>query len=206
MRKFSLVVATLVFAVMSAVSANAQAGAAAGPVKIGLIDSGAFGLEKEGILRYVNAVKQLGTEMKPLETELLGMQSKMQTLADQIDKLKAVPAAAQNPKDILDKQDEGQRLQREFEFKKKEYDARVEKRGTEILGPIQSDIGKAIQDFAVSKGYTVILDIDKLGREGSLLAMDPKAEVTKEFITFFNSRPATTASAAPPTAPKTTPK
>jgi Skp family chaperone for outer membrane proteins len=206
MRKISLVVATLVFAVMSAVSANAQAGAA-GPVKIGLIDSGAFGLEKDGIVRYVNAVKALSTEMKPLETELVGMQTKMQTLADQIAKLQAVPEAARNNKDILDKQDEGQRMQREFEFKKKEYDARVEKRGTEILGPIQNDIGKAIQDFAVSKGFTVILDIDKLGRDGALLAMDPKAEVTKEFITFFNGRPATTASTnSTPPVPKATPK
>jgi Skp family chaperone for outer membrane proteins len=200
MRKFSLVVATLVFAVMFAVSANAQAGAAAptGPAKIGLIDSGAFGLEKEGISRYVSAVKQLGTEMKPLENELVTMQSKMQTLADQIASLQKVPANAQNPKDILDKQDEGQRMQREFEFKKKEYDARVEKRGNEVLGPIQNDIGKAIQDFAVARGFTVILDLDKLGRDGALLAMDPKAEVTKEFITFFNGRAAGTASTATP--------
>lgn len=199
MRKFSLVVATLVFAVMFAVSANAQGGAAApaGPAKIGLIDSGAFGLEKEGILRYVNAVKQLGTEMKPLENELVTMQSKMQTLVDQIANLQKVPANAQNPKDIRDKQDEGQRMQREFEFKKKEFDARVEKRGNELLGPIQGDIGKAIQDFAVARGYTVILDIDKLGRDGALLAMDPKAEITREFITFFNGR-AGTASAATP--------
>lgn len=198
MRKISLVVATLVFAVMFTLSANAQAGSAAqtGPVKIGLIDSGAFGVEKEGITRYVNAVKQLGTEMKPLENELVTMQSKMQTLADQIANLQKVPANAQNPKDILDKQEEGQRMQREFEFKKKEFDARVEKRGNDILGPIQNDIGKAIQEFAVAKGYTVILDIDKLGRDGTLLAMDPKAEVTKEFITFFNGR-ATATTATP---------
>lgn len=198
MRKFSLVVATLVFAVMFAGSANAQAPAAAqpGPAKIGLIDSQAFGSEKEGIQRFVNAVKQLGTEMKPLENELVTMQSKLQTLADQIAALQKVPANAQNPKDILDKQDEGQRLQREFEFKKKEYDARTEKRATEILGPIQSDIGKAIQEFAVARGYTMILDIDKLGSSGSLLAMDPKAEITKDFITFFNGR--ATATAAKP--------
>ncbi|MEP6946691.1 MAG: OmpH family outer membrane protein [Acidobacteriota bacterium] len=200
MRKFSLVVATLIFAVMFAVSANAQTGAAAqaGFAKIGLIDSGAFGMEKEGISRYVNAVKQLGTEMKPLENELVTMQSKMQTLADQIASLQKVPANAQDPKSILDKQDEGQRLQREFEFKKKEYDARVEKRGNELLGPIQGDIGKAIQEYALARGYTMILDIDKLGRDGALLALDPKAEITKEFITFFNTRAPSTASAAKP--------
>jgi len=163
MRKFSLVAATLIFAAMLAVTASAQTGAAqAGPSKIAMIDSGAFGLEKEGITRYVNAVKQLGTELKPLETELLGMQQKMQTLADKIANLQKVPANVQNQKDVLDAQDEGQRLQREFEFKKKEYDARVEKRGAELLGPIQADIGKAIQDFAIQKGYTLVFDINKI--------------------------------------------
>ena len=198
MRKFSLVAVSLVFAAIFAVTINAQTGATAqaGPVKIGMIDSGAFAAEKEGITRYVNAVKQLGTEMKPLENELVAMQQKMQTLADQIAALQKIQAS--NPKDILDKQDEGQRLQREFEFKKKEYDARIEKRGNELLGPIQNDIGKAIQDYAIQKGYTVVLDIDKLGRDGTLLAMDPKAEITKDFITYFNAKSPGTATTATP--------
>jgi Skp family chaperone for outer membrane proteins len=185
----------MVFAATFAVSANAQTGAAQpGPVKIGLIDSGAFGLEKEGISRYVTAVKALGAELKPLENELVTMQTKMQTLADQIAALQKTPSAVPTAqKDILDKQDEGQRLQREFEFKKKEYDARVEKRGNELLGPIQADIGKAIQDFAMQKGFTVVFDLNKLGSDGALLAMDPKAEITKEFIAYFNTRPASPA-------------
>lgn len=199
MRKFSFVAASLIFAAIFAVSAIAQTAAAQpGPSRIAMIDSGAFGLEKEGITRYVNAVKQLVTELKPLETELVGMQQKMQGIADQIANLQKVPANVQNQKDILEKQDEGQRLQREFEFKKKEFDARQEKRGSELLAPIQSDIGKAIQDYAVQKGFTVVLDIDKLGREGALLAMDPKAEITREFITFFNARPPTTATTGTP--------
>jgi Skp family chaperone for outer membrane proteins len=199
MRKFSFVAASLIFAAMFAVSVSAQTAAAQpGSARIAMIDSGAFGAEKEGITRYVSAVKQLGTELKPLETELVSMQKKMQDLADQIAKLQATPAGVPIPqKDILDKQDEGQRLQREFEFKKKEYDARVEKRGSELLAPIQQDIGKAIQDYAIQKGFTLVLDIDKLGREGSLLAMDPKAEITKEFIAFFNARPATASTGTP---------
>lgn len=200
MRKISFVAASLLFAAIFAVSAIAQTAAAQpGPSRIAMIDSGAFGIEKEGITRYVNAVKQLGTELKPLETELVGMQQKMQGIADQIANLQKTPAGVPIPqKDILDKQDEGQRLQREFEFKKKEYDARVEKRGSDLLAPIQADIGKAIQDFAIQKGFTVVLDIDKLGRQGALLAMDPKAEITREFIAFFNARPPATSGAVTP--------
>ncbi len=192
MKKLSLL--ALILTAAFAASANAQATA----VKIGLIDSGAFGVEKDGIARYVNAMKQLATEMKPSETELLTMQNKLQTLSDQIAALQktpsAVPAAA---KDIQTKQDEGQRVQREFDFKKKEYDAKVEKRGNELLGPVQADIVKAIQDYANQKGFTLVLDIDKLAQSGSLLAMDAKSDITKDFITFFNARPNTATTAVP---------
>ncbi len=194
MKRFSLIAVTLIFAAIFAVSANAQPGT----IKIGLVDSGAFGSEKDGITRYISAYKQLATELKPLETELVSMQNRMQTLGDQIAALQKVPAGVSNQKEIADKQDEGQKLQREFEFKKKEYDARTEKRGNELLGPIQVDIGKAVQDYLTQKGYTLILDIDKLARNGNLLAMDPKAEITKEFIVFFNARPAGTATTAVP--------
>lgn len=194
MKKISLLALSLVFAGITAASANAQTAS----LKIGLIDSGMFANEKEGITRYVNAMKQLGTEMKPSETELITMQNKLQTLADQIAALQKTPSTVPTAaKDIQSKQDEGQRIQREFDFKKKEYDARVEKRGNELLGPIQADIGKAIQDYATQKGFTIVLDIDKLAQSGSLLAMDSKAEITKEFILFFNSKPATASNAVP---------
>ena len=67
------------------------------------------------------------------------------------------------------------------------------------MGPIQNDIGKAMQDFAAAKGYDLILDAAKLDSQQILLAFIPgKVDVTKEFITFYNARPATAATAATP--------
>ncbi len=195
MRKLGLLICGLAVGALLTVSAAAQTAAP----KIGLIDSGMFASEKDGITRYVNAMKQLSTELKPSETELVNMQNKLQTLADQIAALQKTPSAVPTAaKDIQSKQDEGQRIQREFEFKKKEYDARVEKLSNERLGPIQADIGKAIQDYANQKGFTVILDIDKLAQSGALLAMDPKVDITKDFIVFFNAKAPTTATTAVP--------
>jgi Skp family chaperone for outer membrane proteins len=195
MKKLRLLAIGMAIGAIMTVSAAAQTAT----LKIGLIDSGMFASEKDGIKRYVDAMKQLSTEMKPSETELITMQNKMQTLSDQIATLQKTPSTVPTAaKDIQSKQDEGQRVQREFEFKKKEYDARIEKRGNEILGPIQADIGKAIQDFANQKGYTMILDIDKLAQNGALLAMDPKSDITKDFITFFNAKQPTTATTAAP--------
>ena len=67
------------------------------------------------------------------------------------------------------------------------------------MGPIRAEIGKALQDFANQKGYALILDAAKLDGAGLILAFDAaKVDVTKEFITFFNARPATTATTTTP--------
>ena len=53
------------------------------------------------------------------------------------------------------------------------------------------DIGNAIQEFARQKGYAAILDSSKLDSSGLLLAYDDtKADVTKEFIVYYNARTA----------------
>jgi Skp family chaperone for outer membrane proteins len=96
------------------------------------------------------------------------------------------------------KQDEGQRLQREGEFKKKELDAAVDKRNQDLLGPVTSDILKAVQDFAKQKGYVAVLDISMLDQAHAILALDPSADITKEFIVFYNARPNSTATTATP--------
>lgn len=194
MRKISTVAVSFIFAAIFAVSAFAQQA----PTKIGWIDTGAFADEKEGVTKYVNALKALDTEMKPKVVELQTLQSKMQTISDDIAKMQANTAVPVKPEAIQAKQEEGQRLQREFEFKKKEYDAAVESRSGVVLAPISSDIGKAIQEYAKVKGFTVILDIDKLGQAGAILALDQSANVTKDFVTYYNARPAGTATTAAP--------
>jgi Skp family chaperone for outer membrane proteins len=197
MKKCGLITAAFAFVVFLGATAFAQVPVATG--KIGWIDSGAFADEKAGITKYVNAYKALATEAKPRETELVGIQTKIQTIAKELDDMSKAAATVPIKQDVAAaKQDEGARLQREFEFKKKEYDAFIQKRGGEILGPVNQDIGKAISDFGKQKGYTAIFDIDKLAQVGAILHLDAAANVTKEFIAFYNTRPAGAATAATP--------
>lgn len=192
MKRISLFAVIVFIAAVSAVSAQTATG------KIGWIDTGAFGDEKEGIKRFTNALTALGNEVKPKETELINLQTRINTIAEDIRKLTGTPGAVPTGDTLRAKQEEGARLQREFEFKKKEYDALLEKRTGEVLGPINQDIGKALDDFAKQKGYTAILDIDKLAQAGAILVLDPTAVITKEFITFYNARPAGAATASAP--------
>jgi outer membrane protein len=197
MKRISTIAVSFVFAAILAVSAFGQAGAQSAG-KIGWIDTGAFADEKEGVTKYNNALKALDTEMRPRVTELQGLQTKLQGVAAEIEKLAGNTAVPVNQTVIRQKQDEGQRMQRELEFKKKEYDAAVEKRSGEVLGPVSADISRAIQEFAKQKGYAVVLDIAALASANAILALDGSANITKEFIVYYNARPATTAAAATP--------
>lgn len=169
--------------------------------KVAVINTYAFGSEKEGITKYVNAVNALNNEFKPLTEELKTMNTKLQTLANDIENLKKL--AASNPKAFDEKAaqakvDEAEKLQRDIKFKQEEGSARLEKRKQAVLAPIMQDIMKAVQEFSKQKAYAMVLDVARLEESGILLGLDEKADITKEFIIFYNARPATTATTATP--------
>jgi Skp family chaperone for outer membrane proteins len=183
-----------------AVSSFAQA-APAGQGKIAVINTYAFGDEKAGITKYISAVNALNTEFKPLNDELKGMQTKLQGLATEIENLRKLVAS--NPKAVDEKSaqakvDEAEKLQRDIKFKQEEGKARFDKRQQAVLGPVLDDIYKAVQEFAKQKGYMMILDGGKLEESGILVGLTETADITKEFVTFYNARPATTATTATP--------
>ena len=201
MKRVSFIAVSFVFAAISAVAAFGQATVptASTPAKIVVINTAAFD-SKEGITKYANAMTALETEFKPAQTEIQTMMTRYQTLATEIENArKANPAVPINQQSLQTKVDEAQGL--EINIKRKQEDGKVkfEKRQAQVLGPILQDIGKAMDDFAKAKGYALILDAAKLEGAGLILAVDlPKVDVTRDFITFYNARPATTASTAAP--------
>lgn len=199
MKRFGTFAGSLIFAAVFAVSVFGQAQPGVG--KIGWIVTQAFGDDKEGITKYVNAEKALETEMRPRLTELQTLQTKLQTISEDIKKMTSNPAVPVNQQAVTAKQDEGQRLQREYEFKQKEAQAQYAKRREEVLGPIQTAILAGLQDYAKLKGYSVVLDISAMGQgeaPNPVLVLDASANITKDFIVYYNARPATTATTAAP--------
>ena len=198
MKRITLLAVSFVFAAVFAVSTFAQAGAQPSATKIGWLDTGTFADEKEGVTRYVAGLKALDAEMKPKVIALQTIQAKLKTISDDLAKMQANPNVPVDQKAAQAKQDEGQKLQRDFDHDKKDYDAAVERRSGEVLGPISNDISKAIQDYAKAKGYAVVLDINALAQQNAILALDATANITKDFITYYNARPATTATTVAP--------
>ncbi len=205
MKTFRLIAAGFFFAVVFAVSSFAQAGAAqpAGTAKIVVIDTSAFADEKAGgITKYITAMKSLDTEFKPVQTDLQSTATKITALQKEIQTLQDQAAGGKvpvDPKTAQSKVDSYQLLQTDFKRKQEDAKAKFERRQDQLMGPVMQDIFKAMQDFAKLKGYDLILDAVKLDAQQMILAFLPsKVDVTKEFITFYNTRPAGTASVATP--------
>ena len=197
MKTFRLFVAASVFAALFAISAFAQTQPAA---KIGLINTMAFDDAKEGITKYVTAMNTLETQFKPDNTALQTLATRIQTLQKEIETFQKQIQDGKVPVDqktVNAKVEEYDKLVREYKFKEEDAKVRLQRAEQTTLGPLQQDIGKAIQEFAKQKGYTIILDVAKLGNAGLILAIgDEKADITKEFITFYNARPATASTTA----------
>ena len=198
MKTFRSIAAVFVFAAIFAVSAFAQVPAAvpAAPGKLAVVNTQAFDADKGGITKYVNAMNSLAAEFKTTQTELQTMGTKLQTLQNEIKTIQegiqknpGVPIAA----NANAKVEEYDKLAREFKFKQEDAKARFERREQVVMAPVRQDIGNALQEFAKKNGYMMILDASKLDGAGLLLAFDERFDATKEFITFYNARPAATA-------------
>lgn len=193
MKNFRLIAVSLMFAAIFAVSASAQTA-----TKIALINSAAFENDTAGVTKMLNERKKLDAEFTPIENELKTLQGQIQALqnelrtiqtqinalAAQADPSKLQAAYAQKYGELEDKS-------REFKFKEEAAKAKYARREQVLMGPIMQDIGKAMQDYSKSKGYTVIFDAAKLYNAGVLLAWDETTDVTADFIKFYNARPAT---------------
>ncbi|MFN2497650.1 MAG: OmpH family outer membrane protein [Pyrinomonadaceae bacterium] len=161
--------------------------------KIAIVDTEVFADEKIGIARLVGAVQFLQREVKPKNDEMLAIQTKMQQIAKDIETMSK--ASVVDPKSVQAKQEEGTRLERDLKYKKEDFDALVQKRYREVVGPVSENIGKELDAFATQHGITMVLDVSKL--LPAILTVKREMDVTLAFIAYYNARNPATAAAAP---------
>jgi Skp family chaperone for outer membrane proteins len=194
MKSFRLIAFGLIFAAVFALSVSAQTA-----TKVGLINTNLFGDEKAGITKYVNAQKSVNAEFKKDFDDLTALANRISALEKELVTLEtqAKTATQANAATLqasyTAKSDEYAKLGREFKFKQDDAKVRYQRREQIVLGPILSDIGKAMQDYSKQKAYYLLLDSAKLYNAGVLLAWDDTIDATADFVKFYNARPATTA-------------
>ncbi len=168
-------------------AATTQAPPADVPVpqsKIALIDTSMFADEKRGIFLFIDAVKLVQAPFAAQNQELINLQNRINALIDEIRRLRQAPTP--DARTIQAKQEEGTRLQQDWNFKKQRLDEDFAKRYQEITAPLSDRIGKAMDQFARERGITMTLDFSKL--LPALLTALPTVDVTDAFIADFNRK------------------
>jgi len=192
---FAFVLALAVSPVLAQQKPAAAAPAQAAPVnvpasKIALIYSDAFLDAKTGIARFGVVVTNLNREFQPRQTELQGLQQKIQALSDDITKT----AQVADPRTTQTKQDQLDQMKKDFQRKGEDAQAAYERRRKEMFTPLQDDIGKALEVYAKANNINVIID----GSQVPLVYAADTLDITRAFINDFNSKnPATAAVTTP---------
>lgn len=158
--------------------------------KVALIDSSAFADEKQGIAKFVSALKRVNAEFQPRQTELQNLQQQIEKAKSDLQKA----APVQDAKVTQQQQDKIALMETDFKRKGEDAQAAFNKRLEEVLGPIYEDIGKALDGFAKARGITLILDVTKV--QGIVSAADAM-DITRAFIAEFNTKNPATASLTP---------
>ena len=177
-------------------SAPASSASADVPLaKIAIIDTSAFA---EGVGELKGLYDKLYAEFSPRRTEIESMKATMDAKQKQLDDNGAKMTAPQ----IRKLQEEIDQLKREGTRKLEDYQTDLGKREEALTGPTYAKINDYLLKYTQDKGITLVWNYNKVLELGILLYVDPKADVTKDFIVAYNkANPAATAQNAT-TSPK----
>lgn len=158
--------------------------------KIALVDTDEFLNEKTGIVRLVAAAKKVEAEFQPRRTELQGIQTTIDTMTANLQKA----APVQDPKVSAQQQDAIDQKKKELQRKGEDAQTAYQQRLQAMLGPVYDEIGKALDVYAKAHGITLILDVTKIQ---GIVSASEQLDITKPFISEFNSKNPATASLNP---------
>jgi len=195
-RRVFLSIAFLFAFATSATLTHAQAVAATS--KIVIIDTTVFFNEKAGITRIVAASKTLSADLASRRSEVQTMVTRIESLNKELDSFRAnagkgIPVDERN---FQTKVDEVERLKREAKYKGDDFNAHAQKRQTEIVGPVYAEVVRSLAEYVKTKDYGLLFDVSK-DQNGILLYASEKHDITKEFVTYYNTRPVTAIAPVP---------
>ena len=200
------IAAAFALAAFAAVSASAQQPAANRPAapatgapaanvpdgKIAIIDTEEFANPQSGIARLINAFNTMEREFKPRRDEITTLKTRYDAIVKEVQDTQKVA----DEKTLAAKADQAETLKIEMEQKQQAGQRAYEKRWRELSDPINRDINAALQNYARSRGITLVIDISKMG--GFVMVVNDQVDITKAFIADYNQRnPASAAAAAP---------
>jgi outer membrane protein len=163
--------------------------------KMAVIYTDLFLDQKAGIAKFNKLLTMLNSEFQKLKDEITAMQQRAQALEAEIAKLRDAPAGTPIDQRALQaKIDQLEQLKKDIQRKAEDAQAAYDRRRNELFGPLQEEIGRALEAFAKARGINVIID----GARVPLIYAAENIDITKAFIQDFNTKNPVTASVTPP--------
>lgn len=162
--------------------------------KVAVIFSAAFQDQKQGIAKFTVLLNRLNGEFQKTQDDLNQVAKTIQALQDEITKLQGSTAPI-DPKTVQAKVDQLDQMKKDYQRRGEDGQAAYQRRRQELFTPLQEDVGKALDTYAKSRGITLVIDGSQV--EGVLFAAEA-IDITRAFISEYNSKNPATASAATP--------
>lgn len=189
--KFLLAPALLLFFAVTAFpqtptpkTGQAAAAAASGSAdlpkpKVAFVNTAAF---REYIDELKPIYEKLGAELTPRETELSSIKSSIDAKQEQLDKNGAKLTPAQGRK----LQEDIEQLRKEGQRKLEDYQEFAQKREGELTGAAYTKIMEHLNKYVAEKGITIVFSTMQVAEANLIVYMDPKADVTQDFVASYN--------------------
>ena len=188
--KLTFPVIAILFSTLFAVSAGAQTVtppvAAAGPIKMAIIDSDDFADSKTGIKKLLNALTQVDSGLATLRQDLVNKNNRYQALAQKAQAGTITQAEA----------DEADNLKRDIQRGQEDGQRKQDQLTRQFVSPVLNDVSTALQAFSKQRGFDLVIDISKM--PNSILILNQSVDITSAFIADFNAK---NPAAAAPTKP-----
>jgi outer membrane protein len=162
--------------------------------KMAVVYTDAFLDPKTGIAKFNSVVTKLNGEFQKVKDEITAMQTRAQTLEGEITKLREAPEGTPiDQRSLQTKIDQLDQLKKDTQRKAEDAQGAYSRRRQDLFGPLQEELGKALEAFAKARGINVIIDAAQV----PLLYAADSIDITRAFITEFNSKNPVAASATP---------
>ena len=175
-------------------AASPAASAQLPTAKMAVIYTDMFLDAKTGIAKFTTVLTKLNGEFQKIKDEITQMQQRATALEAEINKLREAPAGTPiDQRSLQAKIDQLEQLKKDIQRKAEDAQAAYNRRRQELFNPLQEEIAKALEVFAKARGITAIIDAAQV----PLLYAAENIDITRAFITEFNSKNPATAVTTP---------
>lgn len=159
--------------------------------KVAVVFSVEFQNPKTGIARFVMLLTKLNAEFQKTQDELNQMAQRINQISDDLNKTRNIA----DPKVTQQKIDQLDQLKKDYQRRTEDAQSAYQRRRLEVLGPLQDDVGKALDTYAKAHAITMVIDGSQV--QGIVYASE-SIDITRAFISDYNIKNPATASVTTP--------